>query len=331
MSTSPTDLEDSTLSVVQLDGLVILKIQRHCKENLPDLVTGQLLGLDNGETLEVTNCFPFPSKLSETEEESDVDQQSGAEYQIEMMRCLREVNVDNNTVGWYSSTYMGSFISESAIETQFNYQERIKKSVMIIYDPMKTSQGTLSLKAYRLTQAFMDLFKHKTFTKEALTKANVSYDDIFEEVPIKIHNSSLVNTLLFELDELGTVEPDFELLDLSSNSYLEKNMEFLIDCLDELGTEQNKFQFYNRAVMRQQQQQAQWLQKRKAENQQRKLQGQEPLPDVDITTVFKPVPEPPRLESLLISKQINEYCKQINQFAGNSFTKAYLLKGVQQD
>jgi translation initiation factor 3 subunit H len=71
-----------------------------------------------------------------------------------------------------------------------------------------------------------------------------------------------VNTLLFELDELGTVEPDFELLDLSSNSYLEKNMEFLIDCLDELGTEQNKFQFYNRAVMRQQQQQAQWLQKR---------------------------------------------------------------------
>ena len=24
----------------------------------------------------------------------------GANYQLEMMRCLREVNVDNNTVGW---------------------------------------------------------------------------------------------------------------------------------------------------------------------------------------------------------------------------------------
>jgi translation initiation factor 3 subunit H len=24
----------------------------------------------------------------------------GESYQLEMMRCLREVNVDNNTVGW---------------------------------------------------------------------------------------------------------------------------------------------------------------------------------------------------------------------------------------
>lgn len=27
----------------------------------------------------------------------------GANYQLEMMRCLREVNIDNNTVGWYST------------------------------------------------------------------------------------------------------------------------------------------------------------------------------------------------------------------------------------
>lgn len=38
------------------------------------------------------------SRLEE-DEASDVD---GANYQLEMMRCLREVNVDNNTVGWYA-------------------------------------------------------------------------------------------------------------------------------------------------------------------------------------------------------------------------------------
>jgi len=324
--------EDSNLTVVQLDGLVILKILKHCKENLPDLVTGQLLGLDSATSLEVTNCFPFPSKVAENEEESEEDVKSGAEYQIEMMRCLREVNVDNNTVGWYSSTYMGSFISESAIETQYNYQERIKKSVMLIYDPMKTSQGTLSLKAYRLKPSFMELFKHKTFTKEALTKANVSYADIFEEIPIKIHNSSLIHSLLFELDESGSMDTDFEVLDLGSNSFLEKNLEFLIDCLDELGTEQNKFQYHQRAVQRQQQQQAQWLQKRRTENATRKLQGQEALPEVDPNnSIFKPIQEPSRLESLLISNQIHDYCKQINHFAANSFTKVYLLRGLQQE
>lgn len=38
----------------------ILKIIKHCKEFMPALVTGQLLGLDVGSVLEVTNCFPFP-------------------------------------------------------------------------------------------------------------------------------------------------------------------------------------------------------------------------------------------------------------------------------
>ena len=39
---------------------VVLKIIKHCKEFSPALVTGQLLGLDVGSVLEVTNCFPFP-------------------------------------------------------------------------------------------------------------------------------------------------------------------------------------------------------------------------------------------------------------------------------
>ena len=38
----------------------VLKIIKHCEEFAPALVTGQLLGLDVGSDLEVTNCFPFP-------------------------------------------------------------------------------------------------------------------------------------------------------------------------------------------------------------------------------------------------------------------------------
>lgn len=32
--------------------------------------------------------------------EEGEDDNAGASYQLDMMRCLREVNVDNNTVGW---------------------------------------------------------------------------------------------------------------------------------------------------------------------------------------------------------------------------------------
>jgi translation initiation factor 3 subunit H len=83
-----------------------------------------------------------------------------------MMRCLREVNVDNNTVGWYQSTYLGSYLNESMIETQYNYQVTIPKCVVVVFDPLRSSHGALSLKALRLTEAFMALYKDKVFTQE---------------------------------------------------------------------------------------------------------------------------------------------------------------------
>jgi translation initiation factor 3 subunit H len=74
------------------------------------------------------------------------------------------VNVDNNTVGWYHSTYLGSHITEELISTQYNYQESIPKCVCLIFDPMKTAQGNLALKAVRLTDSFLALYKGGEFT-----------------------------------------------------------------------------------------------------------------------------------------------------------------------
>ncbi len=57
--------KDTRLRAVQLEGHVILKIVKHCQECAPNLVTGQLLGLDVGQTLEVTDSFPFPVSMLE--------------------------------------------------------------------------------------------------------------------------------------------------------------------------------------------------------------------------------------------------------------------------
>jgi translation initiation factor 3 subunit H len=43
------------IAQVQLDGLVLLKIIKHCKENFPEHVAGSLLGLDVEDTLQVTH------------------------------------------------------------------------------------------------------------------------------------------------------------------------------------------------------------------------------------------------------------------------------------
>jgi len=189
---------DKKLTQVVLDALVVMKIVKHCKDNLPELVTGQLLGLDVDETLEVTNCFPFPSRGGEDSDEEE--DEMGAEYQMEMMRGLREVNVDYNTVGWYTSSYC-SFLSEGLLSDQFNYQTTISKCVVVVYDPIKINRGEISFKAFRLSDTFMELYKNHSFTQESISKANLSFASIFEEIPIKLNTPPLLQAFLLEYSD----------------------------------------------------------------------------------------------------------------------------------
>lgn len=101
---------------------------KHCHEQgstAVDVAQGVLLGLVADTTLEVTNCFPFPKNFDENFDEE--------EYQMEMMRHLRKLNVDHLHVGWYQSTQQGAFLSTQFLESQFTYQTSIEESVVLIY------------------------------------------------------------------------------------------------------------------------------------------------------------------------------------------------------
>jgi translation initiation factor 3 subunit H len=88
-------------------------------------------------------------------------------YQNEMIRCLREVNVDANNVGWYTSANMGNFINTSMIENQFYYQNQLnERAVALVHDVSRSSQGALSLRAFRLSSTFMAAYKENKFTTE---------------------------------------------------------------------------------------------------------------------------------------------------------------------
>ena len=259
--------------VVELDALVVLKVIKHCQGALPSFVTGQLLGLDISSTLEVTNCFPFPSEEDEAAAKADGDDDDdGAEYQMEMMRCLREVNVDNNTVGWYQSTYFSSFVEDACIETQFNYQQNIKNCVVIIYDPSRTRATGMALRAFRLTDAFMGLYKEGKFSVEQLSSVNLTAGDVFEELPIKVRNSHLGSALLLELQDacgLNANSSDFARLELHTNPFLEKQMQLLIECIDDLQQESQKLQHHERSVARQRAAQQQYTLKKRQDAQAR--------------------------------------------------------------
>jgi translation initiation factor 3 subunit H len=172
------------LERVKLDGLVLLKIIKHCTESLPELVMGSILGLDAGPNLEVTNSFALPTaappKQSDTQyghwnrdqQEKDKEKHEAASaqelvmYQNEMFKLLRDVNVDCNQVGWYRAAYMGSFCNANLVNTQFMYQEMLdqdqtQKSVVLIFDPFQSKRGNLALKAYRLSDAFCKMYRER--------------------------------------------------------------------------------------------------------------------------------------------------------------------------
>ncbi|KAG0305503.1 Eukaryotic translation initiation factor 3 subunit H [Dissophora globulifera] len=342
------DIEGSVpIHSVQLDAMVVLKIVKHCRESAPATVTGQLMGLDVNGVLEVTHSFPMPKN----QESEDFE---GSQYQLQMMRCLREVNVDDNSVGWYQSTNMGNFMNQSLIDHQFEFQQALSKSVLIIHDVARSSMGNLNFRALRLTPAFMKLYKDKKFTTEALAKAKLTFSNILEELPITIRNTALLNALLFELETSdNTVEvstshlttyknnnsnanksvltPSFDMLDLSLDPYVAKNLENLMDTIDDHQQEQGNYAYWQRSVERENKKKAAGKKKnQKTENARRAQAGQTPLPNEDVDAMFKFPPEPSRLDHLLISGQIDNYCKQINEFAGPALGKLFAVGELQK-
>lgn len=305
------------VQMVQLDGLVLLKMIKHCTEKVPEVVTGQLLGLDVGEKLEVTNCFAGSSDDKDDEVE---------EHQLEMMKNFRAVNIDNNTVGWYQSALLGSWLHASIIENQYSYQKEIPNSVVVVYDPFRTNRGRLALKAYRLTNEFMQLHESGDLSHMGFSKFNVDSTNIFEEIPIKVHNSHLVHGFLYELRENKSMSCEFDRLNLSAGPFLEKSLGTLSSIVDEYASEQSKFQYVQRLIARQKAQQAAVQSKRAAENEQRANLGQDPL-DEDGKGV-KITPQPSRLETFLLANQLSNYCEQIESASQLNFNKLYITEAL---
>ena len=313
---------------VQLDGSVVLKIIKHCQEegSGSEWVTGCLVGVVVDETLEISNCFPFPKDSTDNPREE-------IEYQKNVLKKLRTVNVDYHEVGWYQSTYLGSHVSREFLEAHVGYQRAIQESVVLIYDPLQTSRGALSLKAYRLTPQILTMMgASDPFTPESVQQAGVVHSDVLVELPVTLRSSRLTSVLLQELPKSTTL-PSNALLGLSSTELLQKNVQLLMENVESLQLETYRLLGYEKNISKQAQQKQQFLQRRREENERREKTGEPPLPMTDEAieqeSNLKPVVPPQRLEALLIGEQVDLRCQQISEIAGAAFAKLYLAEGLQ--
>ena len=320
------------------------------------MVTGSLLGLvkPGSGVLEITHSFPFPeSKKSHNDRNNNVDGGAdnnnndmdsgldGMEFQMEMMRMLREVNVDNNCVGWYQSMYLGIYSTSALLENQLSYQTDLSpNAVVVLYDPMQTAHGKLMLHCYRLTD---ECLNYKNKDKNTYIDPN----KIFEEIPVKLTNPGLARALLADvitdgaapaatttstsaalLQSVGTgssltmdADTTFDRLDLSTNPYLEKHLGFLCTWVDDLAGEQQKFQYYTRQLN----------QGKKGNDWRNKNNKMEAVSEEVLSEGWSSSAAPKRMEALLMSNQIRTYCNQMDKFAGGGLGKLFLAGGLHKD
>ena len=162
-----------------MESQVVMKIIKHCSQIFPTTATGSVVGMDMDGVLQITNTFPFPTvdiPASDSHHESTAASNLAAAaprakantvYQNEMIKYLREVNVDANNVGWYTSANMGNFVNTNMIENQYFYQKELnERTVALVHDVSRSSQGSLSLRAFRLSPTFMTQFKEGKFSTE---------------------------------------------------------------------------------------------------------------------------------------------------------------------
>lgn len=151
--------------------------------------------MDKNSTLEVTNAFPFPAiELPQADGHHDNNAaqnlaaaapraKSNTTYQSEMIKKLREVNVDANNVGWYTSANLGNFVTPVFIENQYHYQKELnERTVALVHDTSRSTQGSLSLHAFRLSPAFMTAFRDNKFTAERCDHSVIDYFDLLANI-----------------------------------------------------------------------------------------------------------------------------------------------------
>jgi translation initiation factor 3 subunit H len=186
--------------------------------------------------------------------------------------------------------------------------------------------------------------------------SSLSASQIFEELPLRIRNSALVSAALFDLTSrraLGaaaapaagavgasaalapapSADVDFARLDLNSGPFLEKHLELLKDVTEQLLRAQQESSYYQRRLDANARARAEWLARRREENELRRRNKEPLLPEEDPSLPFFRAVDPPRgakdpLDVALMSANISHYCAQVGKFSGASFGKLFLASSL---
>jgi len=309
------------IKLVQLEGLALLKIIRHCDEAIVGTVFGTLLGLPSGggTTLEITDCY----RVKEAEGE--------VEYQQQTLKCLGDLGVDNYNVGWYGCAFYNDFFFKKTALQQFQSQEEIPFSVFLVYDPISTRHGRLALRAFRLKENVMNLFrKNLSGGKEMLSEASISTHDVFDEIPIVLKNHPLVHGFLFDLKQSRAININCASLAMHNEDDISDLMSRGGDVVDRYKKEQETLKKYLRDEKSWESQRQAHI--KNAKNNPRLKDESGKVDEEKATRDFETLNPKPvakdRLDSVLSTTLMHSQSNEMLEVVNNDFLRMWVTKGL---
>jgi len=237
------------------------------------------------------------------------------------------------------------------VEHQFGYQQDHEESVVLVIDLaalMKLRSTPMSpfaappclVRAYRISDGAMALYDNGTFTAATMRQHNLNFDNIFEQLPVYVHNSDLGNIMLHQIDHCGpwsTAKSSLRSLSNPSSKSLaggigpssgnsdytltamQRTLTDIGTCAEELASESMRLVSYYTQVGRYSQQRQQYMAKRDAENRARMQRGEAPLADDEgYGHSLKPPVATNQLPALLLASQLGQTAAEASKLAAGA-------------
>ncbi|KAL8444383.1 hypothetical protein Emag_005478 [Eimeria magna] len=256
----------------------------------------------------------------------DVDERLDEEfdrYQDKMAELMHDVNVDCFTVGWYQTAAFSDCFQREIVESLAAYQELVDKAVVLCFDPQKHAEGKNAFKAFRVNPSFLSKFS--AYEADVAQYSKLTAADILTEVPLVIKNAFLTEACFLDFVSSSSLTSEGLCLGFEQAAAIERGMNEVSLCVDLMTDEQEKLQRYQKDNLKQQQTQKQILERRRLENDQRRLRGEPLLPlDVD-ATALRPIEPPSLLPSLLLQAQALQHTKDVAAACSGSLAKTFIL------
>ena len=114
--------------------------------------------------------------------------------------------MDTTKVGFYISSQMGLTFNMDTLYNLYESYRNFKNSVFIIYDISKANFGLNPLHCFRLSEKAIETLDKNTIpsvdkmtlVQDKIRSSNLTISELFEEVPLRIHRSHLLQAFLFD-------------------------------------------------------------------------------------------------------------------------------------